>query len=129
MPIIVVNEIINDLRNGEKSNWAWAIGVLLVSGNEDIKKYLKKALLDDRKFRAKAALSLLNVTKILATDELYLFEIVEKEEGSEFSITVKFKGEKLFRNAINYGKIDQKDAVGIVRNKILKRIVEHFCGK
>ena len=25
MPKVVVNEIIHDLENGEKSNWAWAI--------------------------------------------------------------------------------------------------------
>lgn len=91
IPEVVVKEIINDLENGEKSNWAWAIGVLLVSGNEEIKKYLKKALLDDRKFRAKAVLSLLNTTKVASSDEDYLFRIVEKEAGNEFSITVFFR--------------------------------------
>lgn len=91
MPKLVVNEIIHDLENGEKSNWAWAIGVLLVSGNEDIKKYLKKALLDDRKFRPKAVLSLLNTTKILSADDAYLFQITEHEKANEFSIAVAFK--------------------------------------
>jgi len=85
--------------------------------------------LDDRKFRAKAVLALLNSTKVSSTDREYLFQIVEKEEGNEFSITVKFRGEKMLKNSINYGKIGPKDAVGIVRNKILRRIVEHFCGK
>lgn len=85
--------------------------------------------MDDRKFKAKAVLALLNSTKVSSTDREYLFQIVEKEEGNEFSIVVKFRGEKLFKNSINYGKINSKDAVGIVRNKILKRIVEHFCGK
>jgi hypothetical protein len=47
---VVVEEIINDLKNGEIGNWGWAIGVLLISGNEEIKKHLKKALLDDKKF-------------------------------------------------------------------------------
>ncbi len=64
MPRVVVDEVINDLENGEKSNWAWAIGVLLLSGNEEIKKHLRKALIDDKKFTAKAVLALLNVTKI-----------------------------------------------------------------
>lgn len=127
IPEAVTNEIINDLETGEKSNWAWAIGVLLVSGNEKIKKYLKKALLDDRKFQAKAVLALLGVTKITSADEIYLFDIVEREVGNEFSITVNFRGEKLFKNSINFGKIDAKDAVGKVRNKILERIVKHFC--
>ncbi|MFB0965637.1 MAG: RNB domain-containing ribonuclease, partial [Patescibacteria group bacterium] len=129
IPEAVTKEIINDLENGEKSNWAWAIGVLLVSGNDKIKKYLKKALLDDRKFQAKAVLSLLGVTKITSADEGYLFEIVEREVGNEFSITVNFHGEKRFsfKSSINYGKIDAKDAVGKVRNKILERIVTHFC--
>jgi hypothetical protein len=42
---------------------------------------------------------------------------------------VNFRGKELFKNFINYGKIETKDAVGITRNKILERIVEHFCGK
>jgi len=97
-----VDEIINDLENGEKSNWAWAIGVLLVSGNEDIKKYLKKALLDDKKFRARSVLSLLNVTKILASDKDFLFQIIEKEMETKFSITVEFRGKILFENFIDF---------------------------
>lgn len=127
IPEAVTTEIINDLENGEKSNWAWAIGVLLVSGNDKIKKYLKKALLDDRKFQAKAVLALLSVTKVTSADEDYLFDIIEREVGNEFSITVNFRGEKLFKSSINFGKIDAKDAVGKVRNKILERIVKHFC--
>lgn len=129
IPEAVTKEIINDLENGEKSNWAWAIGVLLVSGNEKIKKYLRKALLDDRKFQAKAVLALLSVTKVTSADEGYLFDIIERENGNEFSITVNFHGEKsfTFKSSINYGKIDAKDAVGKIRNKILERIVKHFC--
>lgn len=126
---MVVEQIVYDLENGEIGNWGWAIGVLLLSGNEEIKKHLKKALLDDKKFTAKAVLALLNVTKIGLHDESYLFEIIEGEVDTAFSITVKFRGEKLFKNSINYGKFDAKDAVGITRNKILGRIVEHFCGK
>ncbi|OIO77373.1 hypothetical protein AUJ87_01480 [Candidatus Gracilibacteria bacterium CG1_02_38_174] len=129
MPRVVVDEIINDLENGEKSNWAWAIGVLLVSGNEDIKKYLKKALLDDKKFRAISVIALLNTTRISSTDEAYLFHIEEREEGNEFSIAVYFRRKELFNSSINYGKIEAKDAIGRMRNKILKRIVVHFCGK
>ncbi len=129
MPKVVVDEIINDLENGSKSSWAWAIWVLLVSGDEEIKKYLKKALLDDRKFKAKAVLALLHVTKVLSNDEEYLFQIIEKEEEDNFSITVEFKWKKLFKSAIDYGKFKAHDAIGRVRNKILRRIVEHFCGK
>lgn len=128
IPEAVTGEIIHDLENGDKSNWAWAIGVLLVSGNDKIKACLKKVLLDDRKFQAKAVLALLNVTKITSADSENLFEIVENESGNKFSITAIFKG-GVFRNTINYGKIDAKDAVGMLRNKMLKRIVRHFCGK
>ena len=129
MPKLVVDEIINDLRNGEKSNWGWAIGVLLVSGNEDIKKYLKQVLLDEKRFRAKAVLAILNTTKISTSDKNHLFEIIEEENGNEFSIIVKFRGEKVFRNSANYGKFEPSEAIGMVRNKVLKRIVTHFCGK
>ncbi len=129
MPKLVVDEIINDLRNGEKSNWGWAIGVLLVSGNEDIKKYLKQVLLDEKRFRAKSVLAILNTTKVSTSDKDHLFEILEEEKGNEFSITVKFRGEKVFRNSANYGKFEPSEAIGMVRNKVLKRIVTHFCGK
>lgn len=127
IPDAVAKEIIHDLENGEKSNWAWAIGVFLVSGNDKIKKYLKKALLDDRKFQAKAVLSLLCVTKVTASDESYLFDIEETEVGNQFTIAVKFRGEPLFKNSVNYGAIEEADARGRLRNKILERIVTHFC--
>ena len=55
--------------------------------------------------------------------------IIEEEKGNEFSITVKFRGEKVFRNSANYGKFEPSEAIGMVRNKVLKRIVTHFCGK
>nr|MDD3720673.1 RNB domain-containing ribonuclease [Candidatus Gracilibacteria bacterium] len=126
---IVEDEIINDLKNGERSNWAWSIGVFLVSGNDEIKKYLKKALLDDKKFTPKSVLALLNVTKILSSDDNYLFEITEEEKGNQFCITVTFRGKKLFTTYINYGKYAPNDAIGIVRSKTLKKIITHFCGK
>jgi hypothetical protein len=91
IPEVVAKEIINDLENGEKSNWAWAIGIFLVSKNETIKQYLKKALLDDKQFRAKSALALLHTTKISSTDTESLFDIQEIESGNSFSIVVKFQ--------------------------------------
>lgn len=129
IPEAVVKEIIHDLENGEKSNWAWAIGVLLVSGNEPIKKYLKKALLDDRKFRAKAVLSLLSVTKVTTSDDDYLFRFDESEVDNEYAITAYVRGKKLFKSAINFGKFERNDAIGRVRNKVLERILRHFCGE
>lgn len=77
MPRVVVEEIIRDLENGDRSDWAWAIGVLLVSGDHKIRQYLKKALLDDRKFPAKSVLAILNNTRVLLSDEHCLFEITE----------------------------------------------------
>ena len=88
---MVVKEIIQDLESGEKSNWAWAIGVFLVSKNDLLKQYLKKALLDDKKFRAKAVLSILNASKITSQDTVSLFHIEEAEVGNTFSITVYFQ--------------------------------------
>ena len=85
--------------------------------------------MDDKKFKAKAVLSLLNTTKVLANDSAYLFEITEEEEENGFAIVVLFRGQKLLKSAVSYGKYTPHDAVGIVRNKILRRIVEHFCGK
>jgi len=85
--------------------------------------------LDDKKFRAISVIALLNTTRISSTDEAYLFHIEEREEGNEFSIAVYFRRKELFNSSINYGKIEAKDAIGRMRNKILKRIVVHFCGK
>lgn len=130
IPKVIVEEIINDLESWEKSNWAWSIWVLLVSNDGDIKKYLKKALLDDKKFRAKAVFSLLNLTKILPTDQDFLFEIIEEEVWNQFSISVKFKQKELFHPInINYWRYEKNDAIWITRNKALRKIVEHFCGK
>ena len=93
IPRVIVEHIIEDLEYGDKSNWAWAIGVLLVSENDEIKQCLKKVLLDDKKFSAKSVLALLNETKILRTDSENLFKIEEKQEGNMFSIRVLFDGE------------------------------------
>ncbi len=126
IPKVIVDEIIHDLENWERSNWAWAIWILLVSWNEDIKKYLKKALLDDKKFSAKSVLALLNTTKILSTDEDFLFKITEETKWNQFSITVNYLWNKLFKTSINFWKYEEKDAIWIVRNKTLKKILIHF---
>ncbi len=139
MPKVVVNEIIHDLENGEKSNWAWAIGVLLVSWNEDIKKYLKKALLDDKKFRTNSVIAILNTTKISSTDNQYLFHIEEREIENEFNIVVVFRDAEILKMSTNYSRINSRNLeeierdkglkIGILRGKILKKIIVHFCGK
>lgn len=127
IPEVVVKEIIQDLESGEKSNWAWAIGVFLVSKNDLLKQYLKKALLDDKKFRAKAVLSILNASKITSQDTVSLFHIEELEVGNTFSITVYFQWKLLAKRSINYGKFEKNDAIGMVRNIILRKIVLQFC--
>ena len=109
MPRIIVEQIIEDLENGDKSNWAWAIGVLLASGNDEIKKSLKKVLLDDKKFAAKAVLSLLNVTKITKSDQDYLFKIIETDTGSQYKISVYYNGGFLCEDAETYFKNDPKN--------------------
>lgn len=48
-------------------------------------------LLDDRKFRAKAVISILKTTKILSSDKDYLFKIVEIDTGTQFHIAVSFQ--------------------------------------
>ena len=129
IPKILVEEIIEDLQNWEKSNWAWAIWVLLVSGDESIKIHLKKALLDDRKFKAKAIISMLNTSKILSIDEHSLFDINETQVWNKYSIEVKFRWEKIFSNSINFWKFSPPKAIWKLRSKIIKKIVEYFCGK
>lgn len=129
MPKVVVWEIINDLENWDKSDWGWAIWVLLVWKDTEIKKSLKRVLLNNENFSPKSVLSLLNVTKILNTDEDFLFEISEQEIWNQFSIIVKFKWKELFRKSINYWKISRETAVWKIRSEILNKIVVHFCGK
>ncbi len=130
IPKVITGEIINDLENWDKSNWAWAIWVFLVSWDNDIKKYLKKALLDDKKFQPKAVIWLLNVTKVLTSDTWYLFEIIETEDWEKFSIDVNFKWEKLLRRkSINYWKYSREDAIWILRKKTIEWILTHFCWK
>lgn len=130
IPQIIVEEIRNDLENGEKANWAWAIGVLLVWKSEALKQTLKKVLLQDKKFTSKSILSLLSVTKVLNTDDEFLFQIEEKEEWNQFSISVKYEQKQLFHPLyINYWEYEKNEAIGKLRNKAVKKIVEHFCWK
>lgn len=139
MPKIMVWKFINDLENWNKSNWAWSIGVLLVSRDEEIKQTLKKVLIDDEKFSAKAILSLLSVTKITRTDPEYLFDIKEVHQGNQFTIEVYFRWKMIASTSGNYKQISldefeednpyQKDMIGMIRKKTLKKIIKYFCGK
>lgn len=90
---------------------------------------LKKVLIEEKKFHPKAIFSLLNNTKILNTEEDYLFSIEEKEEWNKFSVTVQFQWEKLFSNSVNFGKIEPSDARKNLRYKVIEKIIIHFCGK
>jgi hypothetical protein len=63
----------------------------LISKNEEIKEILRKVLLEEKKFNPKAIFSLLNNTKILNTEEEYLFSIEEKTDGNKFTIQVQFQ--------------------------------------
>lgn len=129
IPKVIVDEILLDLESGEKWNWAWAIWIFLVSKNEEIKNVLKKVLLDEKKFTPKAFFSLLNNTKILNTDENYLFSIQETHVENQFTLSVTFNGKQLFSNSMNTGKNNETEVLKILRNKVLKRIIVHFCGK
>lgn len=129
IPKAIVEEIINDLKNGEKWKWAWAIWVLLISWNDNIKNYLKKALLEEKKFSPKSVFNILNVTKILNTDDSYLFNINEKEVWNRYIITVNFRWKKILENSINYWKFDPETAISMLKKKVLKNIITHFCRK
>ena len=134
----VAKEIIHALEHGRAGDWGWSIGVLLASGDDGIKKQLKKSLLDDEKFAPKTVINLLRDTKILPEDEEYLFRIEETEtekipgvSGSknEISMVVYYRDKEILRNSVNYGRtISRETAVGSIRRKIVHRIVKHFCG-
>ena len=129
IPKVIMEEIIHDLQNGEKWQWAWAIWLFLISKNEEIKEILRKVLLEEKKFNPKAIFSLLNNTKILNTEEEYLFSIEEKTDGNKFTIQVQFQWKLLFSTSINFWKIDPSDARKNLRNKVIDKIIVHFCGK
>jgi len=130
LPKAVVDEVIKDLEHWEKSNWAWAIGVILVSKEYDLKRYLKKALLDDRKFRPKAVLSILNVTKILSSDSGFLFHIDEITLTQGYHIEVKYLWETLVSDEINCDEpFQERECLGILRTRVLYQIVQYFCGE
>lgn len=153
IPRVIVEQIMQDLEHGDKSNWAWAIWVLLVSENDEIRQCLKKVLLDDKKFSAKSVLALLNETKILRTDSENLFKIEEIQEWNMFSICVMFDGECICYETYNntfwdnpflwffenkfltfffpwYRSLQEKndkDGIGITRKKVLEKVIEYFC--
>lgn len=129
IPKVIVEEIIHDLQNGEKWQWAWAIWLFLISKNEEIKQILRKVLLEEKKFNPKAIFSLLNNTKILNTEEKYLFSIEEITDWNKFTIHVKFQSKLLFTSSINFWKIEPSEARKNLRNKIIDRIILHFCWK
>ncbi len=127
MPKIIIDEIIKDIQFWDKWSWAWAIWVFLVSWNDEIKKAIKKAILEDKKFRIKALFSILNNTKILNTDLNYIFSILEKKEGNTLTIETYFRWEILFSKSINIWYFEEEDAWGRVRTKTIESIINHFC--
>jgi len=126
LPKAVVDEIIKDIRYQNKWNWAWAIWVFLISDNKEIKNEIKNAILERNIFSPKSIFSILNCTKIMTWDNEYLFKINEIKEWNSFKIEVYFKWDLLFKNSINFWKINKKKAIWIIRHKVLKRLIKHF---
>lgn len=123
----VEKEIIRNLEDWEKWDFAWWIGVFLVWKNQKIKDVLKKVLLDERIFKPKAIISILNNTKIISTDESSLFDIYLEEEGNKLTMYVKYKSKDLFKTSINTWKFTYERAIWMLRIKTVKKIVNHFC--
>lgn len=95
--------------------------------------------MDDKKFRTNSVIAILNTTKISSTDNQYLFHIEEREIENEFNIVVVFRDAEILKMSTNYSRINSRNLeeierdkglkIGILRGKILKKIIVHFCGK
>lgn len=127
LPISIKNEIINDIKNWEKSDWAWCIWVFLLSKEEDIKKVLFDKLLKDTSIAPKAVLNILNETKMFDDwENKNLFFIDQIEQNEKFEITFNFKWEKIFKISTPLKWDENYKNKWFLRKKAVKKIFSHF---
>jgi exoribonuclease R len=111
---------------GNLSSWVWAIGVLLLGRDMDLKKAIKERIVGDQILSPYKFLNILAQTQILRGTKT-IFSVQESEKSNSYSIQIDLKWEKIASYSMSIGKKwDIDETKWVVRKKVVEKLFRFF---
>lgn len=127
LPQVLRQEILNDIQRWNKADWAWSVGVFLLSNEDEIKQALYKKIVLEWVFFPKSILNIFNECHVFDGEKNNrLFQVEEVRTQTQIHITFFYRWEQIFSVSDNLFSKNEKDNTGKLRKKVVKKIFEHF---
>lgn len=126
LPKVMKDSIIERIENGNMSNWTWAVGIILLWKDKELKQAMSEAIVGENKMSPMRFLSVLKETRVTLWEES-IFEIDETEDATSYTIKIlcKWKVVAKWKGTIKqYGDIWHLRYES--RKKAIKNLFDYF---
>ena len=91
LPRVMKKSIMERIRSGNKADWIWSSGIILLGKDKELKELLKEKFLEKRSIWPTKILNVLKDTRILRGWDI-IFDIQEQDGDKNFSIKILCHG-------------------------------------
>ncbi len=126
LPKVMKESIANLIMKGNTSFWTWALGIMLLGKDNDLKHLMKKRILEDRVLSPRWFLSILTQTQILLWEGT-IFELDEHEESWNYSTKITCRWVVVARAKwILKNHKNMEDLRYACRRELIENLFEYF---
>ncbi len=126
LPSSIKKSIMELVVDGVPWFWTWAVGIILLWKDEDLKKLIRKRILEDKVLSPKGFLNILNQTKIIIWEK-NIFRVKTKKTESNYSISLIYKWEVIAKSKWTIKRYENEENLKYhCRKKLVSRIFDHF---
>ena len=126
LPLVMRHAIEKKIESGNISNWIWWAGTLLLWKDNDIKKSIRKQIIEKEAMSKRKFLSVIAQTQVLRW-AWSIFEINEKQDAQGLSMEIIYKWVPIAKSHDTWkNKEDIRRVHNEMRTDIINQLFNHF---
>jgi len=126
LPRAIFQAISDNINNQPLDTWIWAVGVILLSQETELKKLLKDKILNHVGLRIRGFLNVLWQTRITIWEDP-LFVVDENERAGKYSIQIFCRGALISqKSCTTWGKNRHRDLPHQCRREAVEQLFDFF---
>lgn len=126
LPKVMRDSISELIESGNTSFWTWALWLILLWKDKDLKILMKKRILNDKVLAPTWFLSVLTQTQIILWESA-IFELDTHEESQNFSMKISCRWEVVAKSKwVLKNHQDIKELRYSCRKKLIKNLFDHY---
>ena len=126
LPHAISQAIADNINNQPRDTWIWAVWVILLSQETELKELLKDKILNHVGLRIRGFLNVLWQTRITLWEDP-IFVVDESEQEGEYSIRIFCKGALISQNScVIWNDKKQRDLPHQCRREAVEKLFNYF---